>query len=459
MTEIQADPITGAFAITTLGCKVNQYESNAIARRLIDAGWTAADRDGHLDLHIINTCAVTGRAAMQGRGAVRRAIRNHPDARIVVTGCYAQIDPSAFQKISGVHDIIGHPDKHRIAEILTRPGSEPPPRMVVGDVGRERAFPDYRVTAHGGRGRPVLKVQDGCDAFCTYCIVPHARGRSRSMLPATVIDHLRRLSARGFREAVLSGIHLGAYGQDFSPAVDLAELLDAVAAARPITRVRLSSIEPLELTDEIIGRVADADVFCPHFHIPLQSGDNEILARMHRPYTVEAFRDRVRRIREALPQPGGAAIGVDVLAGFPGESESAFANTCRCIEALPVSYLHVFPFSPRPGTPAARYGNRVPDAEIRKRCRIIRSLGEAKRTRFYREQVGTETTVLVLQRTGPDRLTGIGGNYLPVELPGWAGEPGDLVSVRVVAAEGGAVTGVPIKGSGARNGRQESNDG
>ena len=456
MTQTRPDPINGAFAITTLGCKVNQYESDAIARRLIDAGWTAADRDGHLDLHIINTCAVTGRAAMQGRGAVRRAIRSHPDARILVTGCYAQIDPTAFQKISGVHDIIGHPGKHRIAEILAMPGSGPLPRMVVGDVGRERAFPDYGVTAHGGRGRPVLKVQDGCDAFCTYCIVPHARGRSRSMPPATVIDHLRCLAGRGFREAVLSGIHLGAYGQDFSPEVNLSALLESVAAAHPIDRVRLSSIEPLELTDALIRQVADSEIFCPHFHVPLQSGDNGILARMHRPYTVEDFRDRIRCIHESLPGPGSVAIGVDVLVGFPGESEAAFANTRRWIEALPVSYLHVFPFSPRPGTPAARYGDRVPDPEIHRRCRVLRSLGEAKRVRFYRDQVGSETTVLLLQRNGRDCFTGIGENYVPVTLPGWAGEPGDLVRVRVMAAGDEGVTGVPLGAAAPRRSKQSS---
>ncbi len=419
----------GTFKIITLGCKVNQYESDGLAMALSAAGWRPAPAAAPADLCVVNTCAVTASAAMQGRGAVRRAIRENPDARIAVTGCYAQVAAEAIQEIAGVDFIIGHGDKHRLTEIIGRdPG--PAPQTIRRRLGRSEPFASFFTGPPFSRTRPNLKIQDGCNAFCTYCIVPHARGPSRSMAVETVMDHLKSLGAAGCREVVLSGIHLGCYGQDLSPAASLEFLMERIAAERPVSRVRLSSIEPPELTDGIIRKTADSDLFCRHFHIPLQSGDDGILKRMGRPYDAAVFQDRVFCIRNRMP---AAAIGVDVLVGFPGETDAAFQNTMALIRDLPVSYLHVFPFSPRPGTPAATFSDPVPPQLVKARCAALRELGEQKKGAFFRKQTGSTLRVLVEGRR--DRATGllkgISENYIPILMEGSDEHKNFFVDVKI----------------------------
>ncbi len=418
------------FRMVTLGCRVNQYESDGLAQALRDAGWRPAASAEPADLCIINTCAVTGSAAMQGRGAVRRAIRENPDARIAVTGCYAQVAAEAIEAIAGVDYIIGHGDKHRLPEIVDQdPGKTP--RTIRRPLARTEPFAPFFVASPFQRTRPNLKIQDGCDAFCTYCIVPHARGPSRSMGPETVLAHLHTLGAAGYKEAVLSGIHLGAYGQDLSPPESLSALMERIIAERPMPRIRLSSIEPPELTDGIIRHVAESDRFCRHFHLPLQSGDDAILKRMGRPYDAGVFRDRVARIRDRLPE---AAIGVDVLVGFPGETDAAFDHTMRLIGELPVSYLHVFPFSPRPGTPAATFSDTVPAPVVKARCAAIRETGERKKAAFYAEQVGQTLSVVVGGQRDPATgcLKGMSDTYVPVLLEGEGERRNSIVDVKIV---------------------------
>ena len=433
----------GTFKIVTLGCKVNQYESDGLIEALTAAGWRPAAADHPADLCVVNTCAVTGGAAMQGRGAVRRAIRENPGARIAVTGCYAQVAAEEIEAIAGVDYVVGHGDKHRLPEIVN--GSpHPAPRTIRRVLGRSEPFAPFSATPSAGRARPNLKIQDGCDAFCTYCIVPHARGPSRSMALETVMDHLRELGAAGYGEVVLSGIHLGRYGRDLSPAASLSALMDRITGERPVARIRLSSIEPPELTDGIIRKIAGSDRFCRHFHIPLQSGDDGILKRMRRPYDAAVFRDRVIRIRERIPD---AAIGADVLAGFPGETEAAFQNTLGLIRELPVGYLHVFPFSPRPGTPAATFPDPVDASVIKDRCAILRDEGKRKKTAFLGRRIGRILHVLVEGRrdavTG--RLKGMSDNYVPVLLEGSDDLKNSFVSVRIVKVfEDDSVHGVII---------------
>jgi threonylcarbamoyladenosine tRNA methylthiotransferase MtaB len=314
-----------------------------------------------------------------------------------------------------VHYIIGNADKHRIAEILEvhRHSAGNPAIAIRKDI----RFSDQLKPSHhlfsSGRSRPFLKIQDGCDAFCTYCIVPLARGPSRSLPVIDVLESLKALSAAGYQEVVLSGIHLGRYGCDLTPASSLGELLDHIERADLMQRVRLSSIEPLELTDALIQRVAGSTRFCRHFHIPLQSGDDRILQKMKRPYTVEKFRQRVIEIRNQIPD---AAIGVDTLIGFPGETDEAFKNTYALIQELPVTYLHVFPFSARPGTPAARYPNRVAPNVIKARCEQMRYLGQTKRTEFFQNFIGKTLEILVesTRNAATGRLKGISSNYIPV---------------------------------------------
>jgi threonylcarbamoyladenosine tRNA methylthiotransferase MtaB len=286
------------------------------------------------------------------------------------------------------------------------------------------------VTAHGSRTRPFLKIQDGCNAYCTYCIVPYARGPSRSMPLDTVLEHLSQLNQAGFKEVVLTGIHLGCYGQDLTPQITFNHLLETIDHVQPVARIRLSSIEPMELSDEIIELVAASKIFCRHFHIPLQSGDDTILKRMKRPYSGHDFREKIMKVHTKLPD---AAIGADVVVGFPGETDEAFNNTLKLIDSLPISYLHVFPFSPRKNTPAYSFPNRVPERVIKRRCKIVRELGLSKKKKFYSQMIEQRETVLVEETR--DRYTGylkgFSSNYIPVLLDGKNSLKNSLVQTRI----------------------------
>jgi threonylcarbamoyladenosine tRNA methylthiotransferase MtaB len=361
---------------------------------------------------------------MQSRQAVRQVIRTNPRARIVVTGCHAQTAPAELAAIDGVDLIVGNRDKHLIPRKIyadlpgCADGDASAACRELADIGHFQSLPGI---AHGGRTRPFLKIQDGCNAFCTYCIVPHARGRSRSLPMDQVLHQIEGLGRLGYREAVLTGIHIGCYGHDLTPAIGLVDLLGRIRHAGTIDRIRLSSIEPAELTDAIIHLAASGDGatgrLCPHFHIPLQSGDDGILKRMHRPYDRDYFKDLIQRLIDRLPD---AAIGVDTLIGFPGETDEAFENTYALIQSLPVAYLHVFPFSAREGTPAYSFTDQVPAQVIKRRCARMRRLGAKKRRDFYGRHVGSVVTVLVEETrdriTG--RLKGFSDNYIPVCLDG-----------------------------------------
>jgi threonylcarbamoyladenosine tRNA methylthiotransferase MtaB len=424
--------IMPTFKISTLGCKVNQSESEAIARQLESDNWLPAGNNGATGVTIINTCTVTQKASMQSRQAVRQAIRANPNSRIVVTGCYAQTEPQALEKISGVHYIIGNADKHRIGKILAadRNSTDGHPITIGNDIRFPHPLKPTLTAISGSRTRPFLKIQDGCNSFCSYCIVPHARGPSRSLPVADVIEGIKALSAAGYHETVLTGIHLGHYGCDLIPATPLGELLDRIDRSKPIQRVRLSSIEPLELTDGLIQCVADAPRFCRHFHIPLQSGDDRILRKMKRPYTADIFRQRIVKIRNQIPD---AAIGVDTLIGFPGETDAAFKNTYELIRELPVTYLHVFPFSARPKTPAARYPDKVAPAVIKERCEKMRRLGQTKRIHFYRKFIGKAVEILVesTRHAATGLLKGLSSNYIPVLIDADDDRINTLVTVKL----------------------------
>lgn len=429
------------FITTTLGCKVNQCESESIAKTLISSGWTHAGDETGAGLCIINTCTVTRRASMQSRQAIRQAIRSNPGAVIIVTGCYAQTEPDELRKIAGIDRIIGNKEKEKIFEIITNetansfsfsPGSECP-----ADSGEFMHAPAARSRS---RTRAFLKIQDGCDAFCTYCIVPYARGRSRSISVESVIESINNLKKAGYREVVLSGIHLGKYGQDLSPETTFTALLDLINDSCVIDRVRLSSIEPNELTPGIIKLAAESGKICRHFHVPLQSGDDGILKKMHRPYSREYFKDLIIRIKESIPD---AAIGVDILAGFPGETDEAFRNTYSLIEELPVSYLHVFPFSPRKKTPAFDFPEQVPSNIIKARCTEMRRLGASKKADFYQKAAGTEVDILIEDKRDENSgmLKGISSNYLSVLVVSEDSIRNRIVKVHINKASGSYATG------------------
>ena len=417
-------------AVTTLGCKVNQYESAALCEALEAKGCRIVPFGEAADCCIISTCTVTSRADFQSRQLIRRAHRSNPGAAVIVTGCYAQTSPEGIAGLPGVAAVVGNEEKSTIPALLPSIGHGGC-RILVSDIRQAGGFSPFFAKHFAGHTRAFLKIQDGCDAFCSYCIVPYARGPARSLPEAEVKRQIVALGRNGYREIVLTGIHLGAYGQDLNPQTDLLCLLKWVEIERPVERLRLSSLEPTEVTDELIALMAGAKVLCPHLHIPLQSGDDSILRLMDRHYDRAFFRDRMAKIRAALPD---AAIGIDVLTGFPGEGEDEFGNTLRFIDEIPATYLHVFPYSNRPGTPASGLTGQVRHEEKKRRAALLRQLGKQKHRAFIGRFVGRHLSVLVEGdgEGGSGGRRGFTENYLPVSITDGNGRCDNRI-VRVLA--------------------------
>jgi threonylcarbamoyladenosine tRNA methylthiotransferase MtaB len=401
-------------AITTLGCKINQFESAAMHELLGGSGYELVPFDQDAEVYIVNTCTVTARSDAESRKLIRRTRRRSPSARIVVTGCYAQIDPDSIAAMPEVDLVIGNGEKKALAALLAEVGGD---RVRVSDISREGEISPLRLETHADHTRAFLQIQNGCDAFCSYCIVPYARGRSRSVPFDEALEGVRTFARKGFREVVLTGIHLGAFGFDLSPRRTLLELLEAIEAEVTVPRLRLGSLEPGEVTDDLIDFLARSRIVCPHLHIPLQSGDDAVLIRMNRRYTADFFRDRVARLAQAVPD---IFIGMDVIAGFPGETDAEFARTVSFLEELPIAALHVFPYSPRPGTPAADLPNRVPGPVAKERVRALLCLSERKREEFHGCFVGRELEVLLQQLRTDGFVEGLTRNYIPVTVSGAA---------------------------------------
>jgi threonylcarbamoyladenosine tRNA methylthiotransferase MtaB len=343
-------------------------------------------------------------------------LKANPDARVVVTGCYAQI---ASQELVEMTDcricIVGNGYKDRLVEIALS-GAHCDLEMHMGDIGRRREICSLPVCRFEGRTRAYLKVQDGCNSFCSYCIVPYARGRSRSLRPEKVMEQAAVFVEQGYREIVLTGIHLGHYGLDLGPDFGLVELLRVLAAENHPLRYRLSSLEPTEISDRLLSLIRDSASIMPYLHIPLQSGSDEILKKMNRRYGAEKF---VAVVENSVRQLPGVAIGVDVLVGFPGESDADFQRTIDLLESLPVAYLHVFPYSRRPGTVAATLPGQLPKKVKEERVALLRILDHKKRIAFYEQNLGSIQQVLVEGRRGNyNELRGFSGNYIPVFLEG-----------------------------------------
>ena len=398
----------GRLAIMTLGCKVNQCESEAIAVAMEQEGWEVVPFGHDADCAIVNTCVVTARAQADSRRWICRARRVMPHGLLLATGCFPQIDPQGVL-VLGVDGIAGNEEKGCIPEILEGMRRERRPVRRMKDIMQAEHLSDLPVCHFRRHTRAFLKIQDGCDARCSYCIVPLARGKSRSLSPSSVLASLKRQKAEGYREAVLAGIHLGAYGLDLEPKITLLKLLQQIEEAETPGRIRLSSLEPHEATSELIAFISTSRKICPHLHLPLQSGADEILRGMRRPYTGAFFRDLVLGISKQMPH---AAVGVDVMVGFPGEDEEAFGRTHDLLRELPVSYLHCFPFSPRPGTPAAGMARQVGERLKRERVQLLRDLSREKRRAFYSRFVGDPLTFLIEHRRVQGMLRGISRNYI-----------------------------------------------
>jgi threonylcarbamoyladenosine tRNA methylthiotransferase MtaB len=414
--------MTMRFAIATLGCKVNQYDSAIIESRLRARGMERRDFGEQADVYIVNTCTVTDRADSESLRIARRARRLNPKARIVMTGCLAQASPDVLSRAREVDAVVG---LGRLDDLERAVASGAGERVMVSNLRKEKAPIELAAVALDGHTRAFLKLQEGCDQFCTFCIVPFSRGTSRSVEPRRVIAALDDLHARGFKEVILSGVHLGGYGKDLDPQVELADLLEMIAERCPIERVRISSLDPEELSDRIVDVISQSDKFCPHVHLPLQAGEDEILSRMRRRYQRDYFRDRVERVVGAWPD---AAIGTDLIVGFPGETERHFESYFNFVEALPLAYFHVFPYSVRTGTTAAKFSDRVKPTDIKRRAALMRTLGEAKRIRFATRFNHTKLKVLLEERGADGRLTGYSRNYVRVLTNG----PDELTNHEVV---------------------------
>jgi len=389
-------------AVATLGCKVNKYDSAAICELLQGAEYSLVPFSQKADIYIINTCTVTSRADFQSRQLIRRSHRINPYAKIIVTGCYAQRAPQEIRDLPGVDHTVGIGETTRLLRLIDGSENRKPPLVLTGNVPT--------LAKHT---RALIKVQDGCDSRCSYCIIPYTRGPSKSLDQEETVKHISKLVELGYREIVLTGIHLGSYGWDLRPRTSLPNLIRSIEDGTRAHRVRLSSIEPKEFSDDLINIISSSPLICNHLHIPLQSGDDETLKRMRRPYTSLFFKELVHRLISAIPDLN---IGADVIVGFPGETDENFSNTLTLIEDLPIGYLHVFPYSRRPGTPAANFPDQVGSKTVKKRGEILRRLGSSKREKFYRRFLGKRLSILLESKrdTPTNHLKGFSRNYIPV---------------------------------------------
>jgi threonylcarbamoyladenosine tRNA methylthiotransferase MtaB len=452
------------FHLTNFGCRASQADGAALKRQLLEAGFQEGAGYAESEIAVLNTCTVTATADAEVRQIIRRIRRANPACRILVTGCYAQRAPEEIAKLPGVAWVVGNSHKHLVTEILQGPESEvriqdsgeqksgvrsgeseegiqnsefrilnpdsrapsPEPRttVLVGEIAEEfhfaPVFPDDCT-------RPTLKVQDGCDARCSFCIIPEVRGASRSLAPERVVAEVRELEEQGYKEIVLSGINLGSYGKDLEPRTTFLALVERIMAETRIPRLRISSIEPMDVSPQLIGLVASEPRLAQHFHVPLQSGSDRILRAMNRRYWAAHYAERLRAIHEQIPRCG---IGADVMVGFPGETVTDHAASLRFIESLPFTYLHVFPYSARPGTPAAARSDALNGRIIHERGQEMRALMAVKRQAFLESQLGRTLSVLTLDEQEDGARVALSSNYLSVVLPGSQAPPNTLLDVR-----------------------------
>ncbi len=402
--------------VHVLGCKVNQAEAAAMARLLEKHGYEVDRNAGDPDLVVVNTCCVTAKAEGKSRRAAGRLAERYPGAQVVVTGCLAEVNPSSLGGLPGHPVILGTHQKDHFERFLLA-GPEASPGGTLRAASECVTFMDLGATGISGRARTFLKVQDGCSQRCAYCVVPIARGPSRSLSPDRVVSHARDLQAEGYAEIVLTGVHLGSYGRDLDPSLRVEDLLVELLAECRSVRFRLSSIEPQDISLRMISLTADNPRVCRHFHIPLQSGDDEILVRMGRPYRAALMGELTSTILERIPD---ACVGYDVMVGFPGEDEQSFRKTEEFVRNSGAAYLHVFPYSPRPGTRAASFTPRVREEVARRRVEELRALSVNMRRRFYERFLGR--TLKAIPESEPD----VGGgsvlartdNYIPVRVHG-----------------------------------------
>lgn len=411
-----------SISFVTLGCKVNQYDTAVLINKLPKSKYTTVPFPGKADIYVIDTCTVTHKADAEARHYINRAKRINPNGVVVVTGCYAQVSAEEISNLKGVDYVVGNSDKFTSLMKILRQGSlQKEPKVFINDIFKEkkRKFESPEIEFFPGRTRAFLKVQDGCNYACTFCIIPYARGRSRSLGIDDVIKRIRVLRQSGYKEAVLTGIHLASYGRDIGS--NLIKLLTRIEDEKILSRIRLSSLDPADINQDFINFVSNSQTICPSFHISLQSGDEQVLKNMRRRYKPKQFLDITYQIRQAMPD---SSIGTDIMVGFPGETEVEFNNSYNLLDESELTYFHVFPYSKRKGTKAAIMDNQIDPGVIKQRSKIIRDLGMKKKIEFNKKFVGKELEVLV-----ENNSKGTSRNYISVKLHKDDYSKGELIDV------------------------------
>ena len=455
-----------SFYVENFGCRATQSDGAAIARQFEEFGLARADAPSRSEIVVLNTCTVTASADQDARAAIRRIRRDNPDCQIVVTGCYAQRAPEEVALLPGVSRVIGNSHKHQLAEIvvgsclrdqvsstaghtafvpLSSLSQESQNQIFVSDIFAHTellAAPVFDAAGAGmnDRTRPNLKVQDGCDNRCSFCVIPYVRGHSRSLPLNRILEEVNSLVHSGYREVVISGINLGRWGRDFDKPLRFENVIQEILDQTVLEKLRISSVEPMDWSDELIGMMASSPRIAKHAHVPMQSGSDRVLRAMHRKYRPWHYREKLEKIRAAMPM---AAIGADVMVGFPGESESDFEQTRRLIEELPFTYLHVFTYSSRPGTPSAAMRNQVPVQIARERNRILRDLAAEKKLAFMRAFVGRTVEAITLNVFDGKSTEALTDNYLKLQLQGLH-ETNQWVRTRVEQVKEGALIAVRV---------------
>lgn len=423
--------IMSTVAFHTLGCKVNHYETEAIWQLFKDANYERVEFETNADVFVINTCTVTNTGDKKSRQIIRRAIRQNPDAVVCVTGCYAQTSSAEIMEIPGVDIVVGTQDRHKLLDYIQQFQDERQPINGVGNIMKNRTYEELEVPYFTDRTRASLKIQEGCNNFCTFCIIPWARGLMRSRDPEKVVEQATQLVNSGYKEIVLTGIHTGGYGQDLKN-YNLAQLLRDLDTIEGLERIRISSIEASQLTDEVIDVIGNSNKVVRHLHIPLQSGSDDVLKRMRRKYTMAHFSEKLTKLHQALPD---LAVTSDVIVGFPGESEDEFQETYDFIVNHHFSELHVFPYSPRIGTPAARMDNQIDEETKNVRVHKLISLSN-QLAKEYASKFEDEVLEVIPEEMGeePHTLVGYADNYMKVRFEGDDSLIGQIVKVKIVKA-------------------------
>ncbi|WP_294743058.1 tRNA (N(6)-L-threonylcarbamoyladenosine(37)-C(2))-methylthiotransferase MtaB [uncultured Exiguobacterium sp.] len=419
-------------AFQTLGCKVNHYETEAVWQLFKDAGYARVDFADHADVYVVNTCTVTNTGDKKSRQVIRRAIRQNPDSVICVTGCYAQTSPAEIMAIPGVDVVVGTQDRHKMIGYIEQFREERMPINAVGNIMKAKVYEELDVPAFTDRTRASLKIQEGCNNFCTFCIIPWARGLMRSRQPEDVLKQAQQLVDAGYKEIVLTGIHTGGYGEDLKD-YNLAKLLKALESVNGLERLRISSIEASQITDEVLDVLKDSPIVVRHLHVPIQSASDTVLRRMRRKYTMAEFGERITRLKEVLPD---CAITSDVIVGFPGETEEEFMETFNFINDHKFSELHVFPYSKRTGTPAAMMDDQVEESIKEERVARLIALSDQLAKEYASKYEGELLEIIPeeFSEEARGRLVGYTDNYLRVAIEGDESMIGQLVRVKITKA-------------------------